>query len=528
MGHIRIDHAITKRPTAGFHNGGGTAVVFGETSYSYAELDRRATALATRLRQLGVMRGDRILVLMYNRIEWFDVFFAAAKMHAVLVPGNYLSVASELEYLVDDADARFILAEPALADRLSFLLDRPAMTGRLLLTDGDLDGWSPLNTDSAVDELDDFPDGAGPDEPFLLQYTSGTTGLPKAAIHTQTTILFNALGQMADFGLLETDTYLGLSALCWTAGFHAFTLGVLLAGGRVVIHHSRGIVADEVCEVAARHGVTISALVPTIMRRLLETPGFTTERMSSFRLIVTGTEPVPEELITAMNAVLPRCAVVQAFGMTEILGSGIILRPEDAIERLGSVGKSSALTQVRVESPEHHDLADGSVGELVIRSAATAVGYWNRPAESAAAFADGWFHTGDLARIDEAGFIFVVGRTKDMIISGGLNIYPAEVERVLYQHPSVEEVTVVGIPDPLWGEAPVAVVVPRAEIDPEDLRAFAVERLSKYKVPRNWIFTDVPLPKTVSGKVRKFEVRAEVLQRSTVLEIARSSDHRRD
>lgn len=520
MTHIRLDHLITKRLTSGQQNSSGVALIAGDEQYTYADLDRRATELATRLHQLGVRQGDRILVLMHNRVEWFDVFFAAAKLRAVLVPGNYLFVAAELRYLVNDAEASFVISESALAEKLDFLVSDIQFEGRLLLVDDVRMGWSQLDVELHVkDGVMEFTEGAEPDEPFLLQYTSGTTGLPKAAVHTQATILFNVMAQLSDFELTSDDTYIILVALCWTAGFHAFTLSILLAGGRLVLKGDGAIEADDVCAAMAEHQVTVTALVPLLMRRFLASEQFTAEKLSTLRIVCTGTEPVPVELIREMRETLPSCDVVQAFGMTEILGSGIILRPEDAIDRIGSVGKGGTLTQVRIEDVDGREVTDGAVGELLIRSASTAKGYWNMPEESSRTFAHGWFRTGDLARVDDAGFIFVVGRMKDMIISGGLNIYPAEIERVLFKHPAVLEVAVIGTPDDKWGEVPAAVVVMNTAVSEDELKAFMSEQIAKYKVPKRWVLTSQPLPKTVSGKVRKFEIR-EIFSSSAPASVA--------
>ncbi|WP_164737274.1 class I adenylate-forming enzyme family protein [Georgenia sp. SYP-B2076] len=506
--HLRLDHLISKHPASGAVNERGLAVVARGREHTYADLNRRANGLAAYLRSVGVRRGDRVLGFMHNRVEWFDLFFAVAKLRAVLVPANHFLVPDELEHLIQDSGAVAVVTDGELVAGADFLVDHPGLANRLLLVEGQRPGWQSVDVAALpVDPALELDEGAATDEPFLLQYTSGTTGRPKGAVHTQGTVLLNALSQVGDFQLGPRDVMFVVSSFGWVAGFHGFTLATLLSGGTVVVGSGHALDPVELSRTLVERGVTITALPILVMRKLLEIEEFSAERGFQLRMIVTGGEPVPVELMRAIGERVPGCDVVQFYGMTEFPSSGVFLLPGYADTKLGSVGKGGVMTQLRVVDDAMQDLPPGVVGEVVIRSPATALGYWNRPEESAVAFAEGWYRTGDLGRLDEDGFLFISGRSKDMIITGGLNVYPAEVEQVLARHPAVGEAAVVGVPDDRFGEVALAVVVPRAPVTVEELVSFASERLAKYKRPRRWLFQEQPLPRTVSGKLKKFEVR---------------------
>ncbi|WP_127128862.1 class I adenylate-forming enzyme family protein [Georgenia sp. SYP-B2076] len=507
MTYLRLDQLITK-PTSVLHqHASRVALVTDSAEYTYEELNERANKLAGKLRELGLQRGDRILVLMHNRVEWFDLYFAAAKLSAVIVPANYMFVPAELDYLIEDSGARFVMSESGLCDKLDHLTERPEFAGAMLVVDADRPGWLRVDVETYPFSPGlELEDGAGMEEPFLLQYTSGTTGRPKAAIHTQATILFNVLQQIGDYDITAEDTYVLIVALAWVAGFHSFTLATFMVGGRVVLQPNHAIDAASLTRALDHHQATISGLPPVIIRRMLELDAFTHERLGRLRMVFTGSEPVPAELLSTLADRLPGCDVVQIYGMTEGPFSGTYLPARNAIAKVGSVGKGGLISYLRVVNVELEDVEVGEVGEIVVRSPGTATGYWRRPEETAATFADGWFRTGDLATVDEDGFVFIAGRRKDMIISGGLNIYPAELEHAIMRHPAVREVAVVGSPDEKWGETPTAVVVLKDPVSEAELSAHARENLAKFKVPKKWVVLDEPLPRTASGKLQKFKI----------------------
>ncbi|WP_127128936.1 class I adenylate-forming enzyme family protein [Georgenia sp. SYP-B2076] len=512
MTHVRLDQVV-RRHIGSVDGGGRAALSTRNGDVTFLDLEERAVLTARRLRAAGLQRGDRLLILMNNRVEWFDLLFACAKLGVVMVPANNFSVGEELTYIVEDAGASLVVSDPDLSPALDFLLGHEVLGSRLVLVGGERAGWT------AIDEIDpgavdpaDVDEEVAPDDPFLLQYTSGTTGTPKAAVHTQSTLMYNTLLMVHEYALTEDDVYLLMVAMCWVAGFHFLTLATLLVGGRVAMYPDvNRIKPEELVRAWAKDRVTLGAVVPTLLRRLIDGGHLSSEMAGTLRLMITGSEPVPVDLLRAVHQALPRCEVVQSYGMSEAPASVLRLRGADAVARVGSVGRPSLLCEVRILDASGSVVSPGQVGEIVFRSPHTAQGYWNRPEQTAAAFRDGWFHSGDLATVDEDGFVFIVGRSKDMIISGGINIYPAEVERVLNGHPGVREAVVFGVPDPDWGETPVAVVVPDGEVSQEELAAYAAERLSKFKVPKRWHFRDAAFPRTASGKLQKFRVRDAIV-----------------
>ena len=351
----------------------------------------------------------------------------------------------------------------------------------------------------------------GADDMLLLQYTSGTTGFPKGAIHTHSTVMWNAFPQKQDFAVDRTSVYLCLPALSWVAGFHSLHLQTLWSSGTVVLHETdRAFDPERCCELVERHGVTSVALVPTVLRRLLALEAFDDYDLSSLRIAIVGGEAVPVHLMEEMNRRLPHVAVIQVYGMTEFPSLVTLLEPADAATKLGSAGKANSVSQVRVVDAEDRDLPPGEIGEIVTRSPATTLGYYGMPDATAAVLRGGWLHTGDLGYLDADGFLFISGRSKDVVISGGLNIYPAEVEHLLNRHPAVAEAAVIGQADETWGEVAHAVVVlaDRAQATPADLQAYLEPHLARFKIPKRWdIRTGPPLPRTASGKLQKFKLK---------------------
>jgi fatty-acyl-CoA synthase len=510
MSAYTVANLLRKNRSARAVNPQRRAVVFGDRVITYDELDLRTDRLASALAARGFVAGDRVAVLLLNRPEHLEVFFAVAKLGGVVVPVNYLFKAAEVEHLLRDSGARWAFVEERLWTAV-----RPLRAGRVDVTFVSLDATEPGTT--AYEELLAAGSAAGvdvvvdADAPFVLQYTSGTTGFPKGATHTHGTVLWNALQQLADFGLSEDDVYLCIPALCWAAGMHSFTLSVLWAGGTVVLHPSRGFDPGEVCRTVERHGVTIMVLVPSVLRMVLGHP-LEEHELGSLRLAVSGGEPVPVPAIEELQRRLPTCDLVQGYGMTEFPTVMTFLAAAHAVAKRGSAGRAGTTTELRVLDDDGRDAEAGVHGEIVVRSPATMVGYHGRPDATAAAIVEGWFHTGDRGYLDDDGFLYIAGRSKDLIISGGLNVYPAEVERVLETHPAVREVAVVGAPDDRYGEVGVAHVVLEDGVGAPvvaqgELEALARAELADFKVPRRFVLRQEPLPRTASGKVQKFELR---------------------
>jgi fatty-acyl-CoA synthase len=337
----------------------------------------------------------------------------------------------------------------------------------------------------------------------LIVYTSGTTGRPKGAVHTQSNLLWNIQSAIAAQDIGARDHLLNPLPMFHVGGLCIQLLPVLAAGGTVTLH-ARFDPAAWIADVAARRP-TLSLLVPATLKAILDHPDWATADLSSMRLLNTGSSTVPRSMIEAVHA--RGVPVSQVYGATETGPVSIVLRADDAFDHVGSTGKPALHVEVRLVKPDGTDAADGETGEILVRGMNVVAGYWNDPGNPA--FADGWFRSGDLAYRDTGGFYWVVGRSKDMIISGGENIYPAELENVLADCPAILECAVIGEDDARWGEVAVAVVVkkPGAALDEAGVLALFDTRLARFKHPRRVVFADA-LPKTALGKVQKAQLRA--------------------
>lgn len=491
----------------------GVALVFEDQKFTYDELEERSQRLASALQEAGFQHGDRVAMICFNRPEWFDLFFALAKLGGVLVPVNYYLKPNEIRDIIIDAEASWVVCQDELweiTEKIRGELD----DGIRYITVG-------APQDDATHGFDELKDRGSPEgvevqadlhDLFLLQYTSGTTGLPKGVMHTQETVLWNVLTQIADFRVHRGDVYLCVPALCWAAGFHDFTLQTLWVGGTVVLNPSRAFEADAFCRQVAEHGVTRALLVPSALRVVLASEDAVEKHdMNSLKYVYCGAEPVPVTLIEQGNERLPDCSIIQGYGLSEFPAIMCFLEEEDAFEKKGSTGKATLTAEVRVVDEEGNDCPPDENGEIVCRSPATMLGYYNKPDATAETLKDGWLHTGDQGYVDEDGYVYISGRKKDMIITGGLNVYPAEVERVIEKHEAVAETAVIGVPDEKYGEVGLAVVVVKEgeTVTEEELVELLRGELGNYKVPRQYAFQTEPLPRTTSGKVQKFMVREQ-------------------
>jgi fatty-acyl-CoA synthase len=493
------------------HYGGAQALSIGGEARSFAALRDRALRVARGLARQGIGPGDRVAVMLSNRHEWPEVFFGIAALGALCVPINVLLTAREITHVCEDSSARcLIMDEPATATiaMLDQLPELVIVVGEAQPPEGSA---RTVGYEDLIAEAQGPVATGGPDltDDFILYYSSGTTGLPKAAVHTHSSVLWNSFGQIPDLRLNADVVYLLVPSLSWAAGFHNLFLALAWIGGRSVIMPSGAVKPDLLMDAIERSSVTHVMLIPSLLRQFVADPALL-ERMrsSSLRWVVTGAEPVPRALIETINEELPECKVCQGYGLSEFPTIATLLRPEEALEHHGSAGRPLLHTQVAVQNDAGAIAPDGT-GELLIRSPATMRCYHNRPEQTAAALADGWLHTGDLASIDEAGFVSIVGRTKDMIISGALNVYPKEIEDVLSRLPGVLESAVVGVPDERFGERPVAIIVRSAgvEVDAGLVERTCRAELAAYKCPRSVLLRDEPLPRTPTGKILKRVLR---------------------
>jgi fatty-acyl-CoA synthase len=525
-----------------------TALTGAAGSVTFAQLDARTGALAASLRRWGVGHGDRVAYLGPNHPAFLESLFAVGHLGAVFVPLNTRLAAAEIAYMLGDCGASVLLYDPGLAATARTAAARvPAVRRQVLLPAAD---GSPMAAGADEDDGDDgepvpyeavLATAAGRrvttavtlDDPFMILYTSGTTGRPKGAVLTHGNVTWNMVNQLAHVDVLSTDVALAVAPLFHTAGLNQVTLPTLFKGGEVVVL-PRVDPAAILAAVELRR-VTSFAAVPTILEMICEHPDWERRDVSSLRVVVYGGAPVAERV--ARRWLARGVPLVQGYGLTETSPGVYLALPDGAAARPTSVGVPHFFTDVALlvdgqptaptgPNGSAHDTADppGRVGEVLVRGPNVFRGYWQRPADTRQTFVEGWFATGDIARVAPDGWAYVVDRAKDMIISGGENVYPAEVEAALLTHPGVAACGVVGVPDARWGEVPVAFVVPRAADAPPDgpdplgadgpgpLGADALTDhlrplLAAYKIPSRFRFV-ADLPRTAAGKVRRADLRA--------------------
>jgi fatty-acyl-CoA synthase len=482
-----------------------TALRFDGAGRSYAELDERVTRLARALADRGTVAGDRVAVLALNGLEVWEAYLAGVRLGAIVVPVNFRLVADEVAYVLTDSGATALVVDGAMA-ALAAKAREQAPAVRTVLTVGEeyeaalaAAGTAPLDVE--VDE----------DAAAFIMYTSGTTGRPKGAVLTHRNLLLHAFSQTAHLGGGPSDRVGVPGAPMFHIAGLAGGLPLLLMGGCHVITRSGGFDPVATLDLMERERVTSMFLVPAMWAAVCAVPGIADRDLSSLRRISWGAAPASTTLLRTMIDTFPQAEVVTAFGQTECSPVTCFLRGEDAVRKIGSIGTPMVNVEVRVVDDAMDDVPRGEVGEIVYRSPMVMKEYWGKPEATAEAFAGGWFHSGDLVREDEDGYLYVVDRKKDMIITGGENVYCAEVEDVLAAHPKVGEVALIGVPDARYGEAPLAVVAPRDAADPPgpaELTAWCRERLAHYKNPREYSLV-AALPRNPSGKVLKTRLREE-------------------
>jgi fatty-acyl-CoA synthase len=484
-----------------------TALRFLGHTTTWGELDRRVGALADALGRRGVRFGDRVMILMLNRTEFVEAFLAANLLGAIAVPVNFRLTPPEIALLVEDCEARVVVTEPVLAAVATAVRDITPILETVIVAGGPSDNGLIGYEDILAEPGDrhtlvDVPN----DSPALIMYTSGTTGRPKGAVLTHTNLTGQTMTGLYTNGAdINTDVgFIGVPL------FHIAGIGNMLTGLTLgiptVIHPLGAFDPGQLLDVLEAEKVTGIFLVPAQWQAVCAAQQ---ERPRDLRMRVMswGAAPASDTLLRQMAETFPDTKILAAFGQTEMSPVTCMLLGDDALRKLGSVGKVIPTVAARVVDEDMNDVAVGEVGEIVYRAPTLMAGYWNNPQATAEAFAGGWFHSGDLVRMDDEGYIWVVDRKKDMIISGGENIYCAEVENALAAHPAIVEVAVIGRTDDKWGEVPIAVAaVSREDLRLADLDEFLTERLARYKHPKGLEIVDA-LPRNPAGKVLKTELR---------------------
>ncbi len=488
-----------------------TALRFLGHTTTWGELDQRVTALAGALSRRRVGFGDRVLILMLNRTEFIESFLAANKLGAIAVPVNFRMTPPEIAFLVGDCQARVVITEAVLAKVATAVRGIDPTLETVIVagggTDDEVIGYDDLIAEpGAAPQPVDVPN----DSPALIMYTSGTTGRPKGAVLTHTNLAGQAMTNLFTIGAdINRDIGFVGVPLFHIAGI-GNTITPLQLGLPTVIYPLGAFDPGALLDVLEAERVTSMFLVPAQWQAVVAEQRANPRKLQ-LRVLSWGAAPASDALLRDMSETFPGTQIYAAFGQTEMSPVTCMLLAQDAIRKLGSVGKVIPTVAARVVDEDMNDVPVGQVGEIVYRAPTLMAGYWNNPRATAEAFAGGWFHSGDLVRQDEEGYVWVVDRKKDMIISGGENIYCAEVENALAGHPAIVEVAVIGRPDEKWGEIPVAVVALGAvsgnSIDLGDLDQFLTERLARYKHPKALEIVDA-LPRNPAGKVMKTELRA--------------------
>lgn len=477
------------------------ALISGERTATFGDLDTRSNRAAQALRAAGVGFGDRVAFVEKNGIEFFEVACALSKLGAVVVPVNWRLAPPEMLHIIDDAGARVVIVGAELFSHMEAIEDR---LDALVVAVGEHPRWPDFDRWISTHPAEDPWVTTQPGDIAFLMYTSGTTGSPKGVMLTNDNYFCKATG-IADKWRFDADSVsLAVMPMFHMAG-SGWALVGLCEGARTVV--LRDVDPSAILDAVARHGVTNMLLVPVVIQRLLETPGVATTDFSALRAIVYGASPITDDvLVRALERF--NCDLLQVYGQTETTGSITQLDRHDP-ELLRSCGKPFDWVEVRIVDDAGRDIPTGAVGEVWTRSRQNMRGYWNNPAATAATVtSDGWLKTGDAGYVDAEGYVYLHDRVKDMIVSGGENVYPTEVENVLMTHPEVADVAVIGVPDPTWGEAVKAVVVPAAGCSPGEaqLIAYARERLAGFKLPKSVSFAE-DLPRTPSGKILKRALR---------------------
>jgi fatty-acyl-CoA synthase len=475
---------------------------------TYAQWDERASRLANGLLALGLVKGDRVALLAYNAIEWLELYAALARAGLVAVPVNFRLTGPEIAYIVQHSEARAMVVQDALRETVEHI--RAALDvepQRYVLFDGpQRGGWQDYEA-LIADAPAPAPDIAvGPEDLFALMYTSGTTGRPKGAMRSHEGNALLAFATALEFGLGAADTGLLVMPLCHANSLY-FAVTFTMLGATIVIDDRRHFDPEALLATLAGERISFTSLVPTHYIMMLELSAQTKAKhdLRAVGKLLISSAPARRETKLGILELFPQARLFELYGSTEA-GWVTILRPDEQIDHLGSVGREWAGSgAIRLLDGDGREVPDGEVGELHSRTAYVFDGYWKNPEKTAECFRGDWCSVGDLARRDEQGFIHLVDRKSHMIISGGENIYPSEVEAMLGAHPAVQDVAVIGIPDAKWGEAVLAVVVTKAgeTVSEAALLEWCRERIAGYKRPRAVRFIDAAeMPRTATGKIQ--------------------------
>ena len=494
-----IDHHAGATP-------GRTAIRFGDRDIGYAELAQRIERLASALAAAGVKRESCVAYLGFNSPEMLALLFACARLGALFMPLNWRLAAPEHRQMMEDCTPVVLCVEPDFV-----VPTEPILSGlgdlRQVVMGQPRDGWESWEAFCAAGTADAPRTDSDPQTPLLICYTSGSTGKPKGVLLSQDALAWNAANSADMHDLTAQDRILTTLPLFHVGGLNNLTTPALAAGATVVLHPRFDV--EATFDAIEKERITLTVLVPAQLDMMMAHPRWRTADLSSLRSITTGSTIVQERLIRAVNA--RGVPLIQVYGSTETCPIAVYVKAVDAERKAGSTGRPAPHCRMRIVDDLDRDVGPSAIGEILIQGPNVMLGYWRNPDASAEALRDGWFHSGDMGHLDDEGYLYVDGRKKEMIISGGENIYPAEVENVLLDCPDIAEASVVGRPDSRWGEIVVAVVAPKEgrSLDAAQVLKLFEGRIARYKHPREVVFVG-QLPKTALGKIRKEDVRRMV------------------
>jgi fatty-acyl-CoA synthase len=485
---------------------GKVAIISQGAELTYDDFDRNINALAHAFADFGITKGDRVAYLGENHPAFLEVFFAATQIGAIFVPLNTRLAAPELHYALEDSGSRILVHAQALSD----LASRSAVGFddlKLVTADGAgsatsvaLDAFRSTNTDFIDAEVAE-------EDPAIILYTSGTTGHPKGAVLLHRNMTWNTFNALVDYDVTSSEINLLIGPMFHVAALGMGAFPVMLKGGTLILETAFDPV--QILHLIETHRVTMMSGVPTTFQLLCEHPNFASTDLSSIRTFTCGGSAMPMRVLDAYED--RGLSFTGGYGMTETSPGATSLSPRYSRSKVGSAGTSHFFTDVRIVREDGDDAETGEIGEIVIRGKNVIDEYWNRPEASKDSFIDGdWFRSGDMGYLDEDGFLFIADRLKDMIISGGENIYPAEIEQMMIELEHISAVALIGIPDEKWGEVPWAIVtvMPGTTTSLEEVRAHIDGRIARYKMPKNLIIVD-EFPRTGSGKIRKADLRKQ-------------------
>lgn len=471
------------------------AVVDADTysSFTYKELNTRAEVLAKYFLSKGIEKGDRVALLAPNHISYFDFLFACSKLGAIFIPLNWRLSEEEQSYILTDSNPKLIGIHETYQHQCGWINNSYS-----ILPITQLDYMKRIEANSANIELPHVD--VQEEDPLAIMYTGGTTGKPKGVVLSHNSILWNALNTIISWNLQQKDTTLVTLPMFHAGGLNALSVPLLMSGGKVVL--SQSFDPEKVVEDLIRYKCTIVLFVPTMYHMIVRTNAFQQASFKNMKVFLSGGAPCPRDIYDTFEQ--KGLLFKEGYGLTEAGPNNFYINPYDARRKPGSVGKPMMFNTIKIVGADGSEVKPNEVGELLLQGNYMFEYYWNKPEATKEAIIDGWLCTGDLAKQDEEGYVYIVGRKKEMIITGGENVYPLEIEHCLQSHQEIDEVAVVGLPDKKWGEAVTAYVTLHqgSSLTIDELQSYCKQKLTSYKVPKHIHIHD-QLPKTHVGKIDK-------------------------